>query len=154
MYSTSDIASFLNTDRQNVNYYIRRGYLEAVMVDGEYEITQQSYFSFRDKYYDTDKRNSSRGIAKKLSDEQVELLSLIINDTKDHSISFDEFKNKYQNKSDLIPQIQEFIIYKRDHCIRYDNDNKGYRYAKLAQMYGLKEITIKTIVNQNKRSDF
>jgi len=154
MYSTSDIASFLGTDRQNVNYYIRKGYLDAIMIDGEYEITQQAYFSFRDKYYDTAKRNSSRGIAKKLTDAQIEMLSFIIHDTKDNNISFDEFKEKYKNEEELIPQIQDFIIYKRDRCIKHDNSQNGYKYAQLAKKYGLAEITIKGIVNQNKRSTF
>lgn len=153
MYSTSDIAEFLGTERQNVNYYIRKGYLEAIMVDGEYEITQQAYFSFRDKYYDADKRNSSRGISKKLTDEQVNILANIIQDIRNNNIPLDDFKKEYETHKDLIPQIQDFIIYKRDSCIKHDN-KMGFRYGKLALKYGLAEITIKGIVNQNKRSDF
>ena len=153
MYSTANIASFLGTDRQNINYYIRKGYLEAIMVEGEYEITQQAYFSFRDEYYDVDKRNSSRGISKKLTDEQINILSNIIEDTKDNNITLIEFKSKYESIRDIIPQLQDFIIYKRDTCIKHDN-KEGLKYAKLSQKYGLAEITIKGIVNQNKRSDF
>lgn len=153
MYSTSDIAEFLGTDRQNINYYIRKGYLEAIMVEGEYEITQQAYFSFRDEYYDTDKRNTSRGISKKLTDQQINILSNIIQDSRDHTITLTDFKNKYEAERHLIPQLQDFIIYKRDSCIRYDN-SQGLKYAKLSLKYGLAEITIKGIVNQNKRSHF
>ena len=131
MYSTSDIATFLGTDRRNINYYIRQGHLKATMEDGDYKITQTDYFSFRDEYYDANKRNSNRGIAKKLSDEQIKLLASIIADTQNNNISLDKFKNKYECKKDLITQIDDFIIYKRDRCIKYDNDSKGYRYKKI-----------------------
>jgi hypothetical protein len=155
MYTTSDIAELLEIERRNINYYIRQGHLKATMIDGDYEITQKDYFSFREEYYDTDKRYSSRGIAKKLTDTQVLLIGAIFKDTQNNNISFEKFKNKYECKKDLIPQIDDFIIYKRDRCIRYDNDSKGYRYAQLSDIYNLAEITIRGIVNQTKiRSDF
>ena len=155
MYSTSDIAELLDTDRQNITRYIRQGHLIATMVDADYKITQKDYYSFRKKYYDTNIRNSSRGISKKLTDLQVKTIGLIIADVQNNNISFKEFKSKYECKSELIPQINEFIIYKRDCCIKYDNDKKGYRYAQLSDIYNLAEITIRGIVNQSKiRSDF
>jgi hypothetical protein len=156
MYNTSNIAELLDTDRRNINYYIRQGHLKATMIDGDYKITQKDYFSFREEYYDTDKRHSNRGIAKKLTDTQVLLIGAISKDTQNNNISFEKFKNKYECKKDLIPQIDDFIIYKRDRCIRYDNASKGYRYAQLSDIYNLAEITIRGIVNeiQNKENFF
>lgn len=154
MYTTSDIAFFLGTERSNVNYYIRKGYLKATMFDGNYEITEQDYHSFRDKYYDTDKRNSARGINKKLSQEQVVLLASVISDLQNSNISLECFKQKYKKDTELIPQFNEYLIYKRDMCIRYDNHKKGYRYQKLANEYGLSLRSIQEIINQNKKSEF
>lgn len=154
MYSTTQIAEFLGTDRQNINYYIRKGYLKAIMVEGEYEITRQDYISFRDEYYDTDKRNSNRGIAKKLSDEQISTLSLIISDIQNQDLTFLEFQQQYKTKKDLIPQVQDFIIYKRDRCIKYDHEKYGTRYKALADTYGLSVRAIEEIINQDKRSEF
>lgn len=149
-YSTSDIAYFLGTDRQNINLYIKKGYLQAIMVDGSWEVTHADYISFREEYYDTDKRNSSRGVKKKLTHEQVKLLAFILSDLQNDEVSLNAFTHNYKDKSDLVPQIQDFIIYKRDMCIRYDNAEKGYRYQKLADDYGLKLGTIQQIVNQDK----
>ncbi len=153
MYNTSQIADFLGTSRQNINHYIRQGYLRAIMVDGNYEITQADYFSFRDEYYDTNKRHKKRGIAKKLSDEQISMISNIITDIKNKKMSFDNFKEKYKDKENIIPQIQDFIIYKRDFCIKEDNKN-GMKYTDLSYKYGLAEVTIKGIVNPKSKEDF
>jgi len=149
-YSTSDIAHFLGTDRQNINIYIRKGYLKAIMVDGSWEITHADYLSFRREYYDTDKRHSSRGASKKLSHEQVSLLAFILSDLQNDEIALKDFIENYKDKSDLVPQIQEFIIYKRDTCIRYDNKHKGHKYKELAENYGLSVGSIQQIMNQYK----
>lgn len=154
MYSTSDIAYFLGTDRSNINYYIRKGHLKATMVDGNYEISEQDYYSFRDNYYDTDKRNSSRGISKKLSEQQVKILALIVTEIQNNEISLQDFIKKYKKDAEQIPNFQDFIIFKRDMCIRYDNAKKGYRYKKLADEYGLSVRSIQEIVNQERRSNF
>ena len=150
MYSTSDIAHFLGTERTNINYYIRKGYLKAILVDGNWEITNPDYISFREEYYDTDKRNSSRGVTKKLSHEQISLLAFILSDLQNDEVSLKDFINSYKDKSELVPQMQDFIIYKRDMCIRYDNAVKGHKYQKIADDYGLKLGTIQQIVNQDK----
>lgn len=149
MYTTSDIASFLKTERTNVNYYIRKGHLKATMIDGFYMITPKDYYEFRDKYYDSDKRYSSRGPAKKLTDEQVKLLAFVVSDLQNDQISLSEFKKKYKEVSSEIPQFQDFIIYKRDSSIRYDR-SLGYRYKRLADKYNLSVKSIEKIVNHNK----
>ena len=151
-YSTSDIAYFLGTQRQNINVYIRKGYLNAIMVDGNWEITHQDYLSFREEYYDTDKRNSSRGTSKKLTHEQVSLFDFMLSDLQNDDISLKDFINEYKNKTDLIPQIQDFIIYKRDICIK--KDKNSYKYQELATMYGLSVVSIQQIVNQDTASTF
>ena len=153
-YSTSDIAYFLNTQRQNINVYIKKGYLNAIMVDGNWEITHQDYLSFRKEYYDTDKRNSSRGVQKKLTHEQVSLFAFMISDLQNDDISLKDFTTTYKDKTDLIPSIQDFIIYKRDMCIKKDKSTKDYKYQDLANMYGLSKGSIKNIVNQDKVSEF
>ena len=153
-YSTSDIAFFLGTQRQNINVYIRKGYLKAIMVDGSWEITNQDYLSFREKYYDTDKRNSSRGVSKKLTHEQVSLFAFMLSDLQNDDISLKDFTTTYKDKTDLIPSIQDFIIYKRDMCIKKDKSTKDYKYQDLANMYGLSIGSIKNIVNQDKVSEF
>ena len=150
-YSTSDIAHFLNTERTNVNYYIRKGYLNAILVDGNWEILKEDYITFREEYYDVDKRNSTRGATKKLSYEQVTLLTFILTDLQNNEVSLKDFTKSYKDKSELVPQIKDYIIYKRDMCIRYDNTHKGYRYQKLADDYGLKLGTIQKIINQDKK---
>ena len=147
MYTTSDIANFLGTERNNINYYIRKGYLKATMVDGNYFISQKDYYEFRDKYYDTNKRFSSRGPAKKLTDEQVKLLAFVVSDLQNDQISLNEFKEKYKDVSAQIPQFKDFIIYKRDASIRYDR-SLGYRYKRLADKYNLSVKSIEKIVNQ------
>ena len=152
-YTTSDIANFLNVHRQNVHYYIKNGYLKATMIDDEYTIKKEDYYSFLDDYYNTRKRHSNRGITKKLTDEQVTLLSLIIADIQNNNISFDEFKNCNEHQNELIPQIKDFIIYKRDRCIKIDYKNR-IKQKDIANTYNLKLVTIKSILNQNKRSDF
>lgn len=154
MYSTSDIAELLGTQRQNVNIYINKGYLKAVMVDGNYEITHPDYISFKEEYYDAGKRHSNRGKNKKLSDTQIKELSFLISDLQNEKISYTEFKNKYKSKTELIPQFEDYVIYKRDMCIRYDNLKKGYRYKRLADKYNLSIRSIEEIINQNKRSIF
>lgn len=155
LYTTSAIAEFLNTDRRNIHYYIKKNHLQATMIDGDYEIKEKDYHDFLDNYYNTDARFSNRGIAKKLTDEQVFILSEIITDTQNNNISLTEFNKKYEEKTHLVPQIKEFIIYKRDKCIRYDFEERGCRQQPLADKYNLKLVTIKTIVNQYKeRSDF
>ena len=149
-YSTSDIAFFLGTQRQNINAYIRKGYLKAIMIDGSWEITNEDYISFREEYYDTDKRNSSRGVKKKLSHEQVSLLAFILSDLQNDAVSLKEFISRYKDKSELVPQMQDFIIYKRDMCIRYDYKERNIKQRQLANDYGLKLVTIQQIVSQNK----
>ena len=149
MYTTSDIASFLGTERTNVNYYIRKGYLKATMIDGFYVVASKDYYEFRDKYYDSGKRYSSRGPAKKLTDEQVKLLAFIVSDLQNDKISLNEFKKKYKEVSSKIPQFQDFTIYKRDSSIRYDR-SLGYRYKRLANKYKLSVKSIEKIINHNK----
>jgi len=151
-YSTSDIAYFLGTQRQNINVYIKKGYLNAIMVDGNYEITHQDYLSFREKYYDTDKRNSSRGTSKKLTHEQISLFAFMLNDLQNDDIELEEFSNTYKEKTELIPQIKDFIIYKRDMCIK--RDKESHIYQELAMKYGLSIPSIKQIVNQDTASSF
>jgi len=155
MFNTSDIAELLNTDRRNINYYIKQEHLKATMKDGNYEIQKDDYYSFLDNYYNTDKRFSNRGITKKLTDAQVLILSKIIADTQNYNISLKEFNKRYAEKTHLVPQIKDFIIYKRDRCIRYDYDKKGFRQQAIADIYNLELVTIKGIINQFKiRSDF
>jgi len=149
MYSTSDIASFLGIPRTNVNYYIRKGHLKATMTDGFYMITPKDYYTFRDEYYDSDKRFISRGPTKKLTEEQVKLLAFIVSDLQNDQISLDEFKEKYKEVSSEIPQFKDFIIYKRDASIRYER-SLGTRYKKLAQKYNLSEKSIQKIVNRDR----
>jgi plasmid replication initiation protein len=151
-YSTSDIACFLGTDRQNVTLYISKGYLKAIMVNGEYEITNKDYISFKEEYYDSGRRNSSRGARGKLTHQQIELLALVISDLQNDLISLNEFTRTYKNKNDLIPQMQDYILYKRDMCINFDNKKKGYRHKRLADKYGLSIGSIQQIVNQDKKS--
>jgi len=153
-YSTSDIAYFLGTDRQNVTLYISKGYLKAIMVNGEYEITNKDYISFREEYYDSGRRNSSRGARGKLTHQQIKLLAFVVSDLQNDSISLNKFKKTYKDKNDLIPQLQDYILYKRDMCIRYDRNKKGYRYKRLADEYGLSIGSIQQIVNQDKKSAF
>jgi len=149
IYSTSQIANFLGIDRQNVTLYISKGYLNAIMVNGEYEITNKDYISFREEYYDSGKRNSHRGTTKKLTHEHITLLAYILSDLQNDEVSLNAFTHNYKNKSEVVPQIQDYIIYKRDMCIRYDNA-QGTRYKKLADDYGLKVGTIQQIVNLDK----
>jgi transposase len=153
-YSTADIANFLSTQRQNVNIYISKGYLRAIMVDGNWEITYPDYIAFREEYYDAGKRNSSRGKNKKLSDIQIKELSFVISDLQNEKISYKEFRNKYKSKTVLIPQFEDYEIYKRDMCIKFDNQKKGYRYKRLADKYNLSIRSIEEIINQEKRSIF
>jgi len=154
IYSTSDIASFLGTERNNVHYYIRKGYLKATMVDGNYEVLEKDYHAFRDEYYDTGKRNSSRGKNKKLSEHQVKIIAFVVSDIQNDEISLQDFTQKYKKDAEKIPNFQDFIIFKRDMCIKYDNKNKGYRYKRLADEYGLSVRSIEEIINQEKRSNF
>lgn len=149
-YSTSDISYFLGIQRQNINVYIRKGYLNAIMVEGSWVVTHADYLSFREEYYDSNKRNSSRGATKKLTPKHVRYLSYMLSDLQNDEVSLDVFTHKYKNKSEIIPEIQSYIIYKRDICIIYDNTHKGYQYKKLAEMYGLKVGSIQQIVNQDK----
>jgi len=153
MYTTSDIASFLGIERTNVNYYIRKGHLKATMIDGFYMITPKDYYEFRDKYYDSNKRYSSRGPSKKLTDEQVKLLAFIVSDLQNDKISLDEFQKKYKEVSSQIPQFKDFIIYKRDASIRYDR-SCGYRYKRLADKYNLSVKGIEKIVKNHKEISY
>lgn len=145
-YSTSDIAYFLNTQRQNINVYIKKGYLNAIMVDGNWEITHQDYLSFREEYYDTDKRNSSRGVQKKLTHEQVSLFAFMLSDLQNDNISLKEFTNTYKDTINLIPNILNFIIYKRNMCIQRDKQSNTHK--ELAFKYGLSIQSIKQIISE------
>ena len=155
-YSTSDIAKFLGTHRQNVTLYITKGYLKAIMVNSEYEITHKDYLSFREEYYDNGRRNSSRGAKAKLTKQQIELLAFIVSDLQNDSISLNQFIKTYENKNDLIPQMQDYMLYKRDMCIRYDRKIKNYKYQEIADKYALSIGSIQQIVNeiQNKENFF
>ena len=146
MYSTSEVADLLGVNRSNVNYYIRKGYLKAEVVDGAYKIKREDYISFRDKYFDTNIRFSSRGPAKKLSSEQIETLSKILTDLHDFSVSFENFAERYKNCN--LTNFSDFLKYKRDEMIRYECNVKGYRHKFLAQKYGLSTSQIYRIIHE------
>jgi len=150
-YSTSDIAHFLGTERTNINYYIRKGHLNATMIDGNYSIKQQDYYSFRDEYYDTNLRHSTRGISKKLTDSQVKILSFVIADMQNNTISLNEFENRYKKDLEEMAQFKDFILYKRDVCIRYENKN-GSTFQELANDFTLSIKSIQNIIKQ--KSEF
>ena len=150
MYSTVDIASFLGIERPNINYYIKKGYLKATMIDDEYSIKKEDYHDFLDNYYNTDKRFKNRGPSKKLTDAQIIMLGAVLKDLQNVNISLAKFKARYENKSELIPNIKDFIIYKRDKCILFENKDKGKRQQFLADKYNLRLETINRIINQDK----
>jgi len=152
LLSTAQVAEFLGVQRCNVNYYIRKGYLKATVVDGNYKIDQKDYYSFRDEYFDTNKRFTNRGQIKKLTKEQINIITNILNDLQDDSISLNEFKNKYKYTN--IPGLEHYILYKRDACIRYDYKNKGYRYKHLSKIYNLSIIQIQRIVSEEKKEKY
>ncbi len=153
-YTTSDIAIFLKTERRNINYYIKKKYLKAEMINNEYAIKKEDYHDFLDRYYLSDKRFSNRGTAKKLTEEQITLLFEILTDVQNKHISFNDFKEKYEDKDELIPQMKDFLLYKRDENIRHDKKILKCTNMFLANKYNLAEITIKGIINQKAKEKF
>jgi len=147
IYTTSDIAEFLGTTTQNVRTYIIKDYLKAIKDENEYKITHNDYISFREKYYDNGSRHHSRGSKPKLTKEYITLLSFVMSDLQNNDVSYKDFKKSYTNKKEIIPHIEQFIIYKRDEAIKFDNFKKGYRYKRLAEKYGLCIESIQKIVN-------
>jgi len=145
-YSTKEISTFIGVKRRAINYYIREGHLEAVKIKGRYRITQKNYFTFRDEYFDANIRNSSRGPFKKLTEDLVNCISLIIKEIQNNDISYDDFIDKHQNKKSYIPNFKEYIIFKRDMYIKHENRDKGFRQEQLADIYGLSVRTIQQIV--------
>jgi len=154
IYNTTEISELLGiNDRQKVNYYIRKGYLKATMKESNYQINYDDYISFRKEYFDTNKRNETRGKNKKLSDTQISIFSLILQDIENQEISLKTFNDKYKDTEDLIIPLSHFSTYKRDRCIKYDYEQK-ISFNELSNKYNLAEITIREIINQNKESDF
>jgi hypothetical protein len=113
MYSTTQIALFLGVPRANVNYYIRKGVLKAVLVDGFYRVTPKDYCAFRDDYYDSNKRFKTRGQSRKLQKEDIEIISNMLKDINDKSILFDEFYERYNHLKDEVKIVNELLEYKR-----------------------------------------
>ena len=113
MYSTSQIALFLGTDRQNINYYINKGHLKASKGDdGYFRITKEDYYDFRNNYFDEDKRNSNRGPTKKLTEEQIIKIDHMIHDTTNNYISIEDFQKKYNDEFYLMEVYKSLLAYK------------------------------------------
>jgi predicted transcriptional regulator len=111
-YSTRQIADFLGVKRSLVNYYIRKGYLKSSVENGFHRITKEDYYKFRDNYFDEDKRNSNRGVNKKLTEEQVIKIDHMIHDTTNDYISIEKFKSKYENEFFLMDIYKSLLAYK------------------------------------------
>ncbi len=154
-YSIADLCIFLGVERERIHYYIRKGFLIAKLEKNKYQISQADYGSFREEYYDTNKRSSSRGIARKIDSNQMEIFSNIVRDIENDLIDYFQFVELYADKVDLVQQVKEFILYKRDKSIQYDNIHKKYKHKYLSELYNLQIVTIKEICNLNKiRRDY
>jgi hypothetical protein len=150
-YTTANIAALLPSNQQNVNTYIRKGYLKAISVNGRYEITHEDYLSFREEYFDCNKRNSSKGVSKKLTPEQISLFDIMISDLKSREVSLQQFTDRYETKRDSLPLVDDFIVYKRDSSIRADKLTKKYTNNILAINYGMSVGSIQKIVSEGNR---
>jgi len=151
MYSTATIAEFLGIPRQNINSYIRNGFLIALLVDGSYRITHEDYIFFKEEYYESNNRNSNKGTAKKLCEEQIKIISNIVSDSLNDELQFSSFVDKFKDFKNYIPNYKEYMTFKRDKCIKYDRANKNNSYKTIAFNYGLSVRTIETIVNQDEQ---
>jgi len=151
MFSTADMAEILNTKKNNINYYIRQGFLKAVYVKGHYFVEKQVFYSFKEEYYDANKRHSARGKSKKLSHTQIKLLSFVIADIQNNNLELNDFIKKYNEEAEIIPNFQDFTIYKRDNCILRDKQ-KGQQYRKIADNYNLSIRSIEEIVKNHKEN--
>jgi len=151
-YTTNDIAKLIGVNTAKVNYYIRCGYLIANKgIDNKYTITREDYISFYDNYFNTDKRNSNRGISKKITDYTIKIWLKILRDAKDKCISYEKFMDIYKADFNNIPNFNEIAKYKRDISIRVEKEDAcRYTIKQLAHKYGLSEITVKGILNQEK----
>ena len=114
MYSTSEIALFLGIDRQNINSYIKKGHLKATKKNGLYRISEKDYRKFRDDYYDSGRRNSNRGVRRRLQQQDIDILSNMLEDIENKNLSSKEFEDKYEQYKYDIPSVKDFIEYYKD----------------------------------------
>lgn len=152
-YTTLEIAEMIDSTVDKVNYYIRKNFLKADLDGNKFKIKRSDFIYFYDNYYNTDKRNSKRGVSKKLTQEKINLLFKVIEDTKNNKISFESFMKKYQAEQDNIPNFKDFLIYKRDTFILLEK-KEGVETKDIALKFGLKENTVRKFLNQNKESNF
>jgi Mor family transcriptional regulator len=147
-YSTSYIAEMLGIKRTNVNYYIRAGHLKASLVDGNYKILKKDFEAFRDEYFLSNDRLSSRGPTKKLTHQNIVTIGLMVQDVQDNSISLEKFSQRYSSSKKLY-FFKDFLKYKRDALIRFDREHKNLTYKELSNKYNLSQATIEQIIKKS-----
>ncbi len=144
-YSTSDIAEWLGIKRQQVNYYIKAGYLKAERTGKSYIITFDDYVEFKDNYFIPEQFNKQRG-PKTLTEKALKLLKDVVRDLEDESIDLDEFQKKHPDLY-LLPHPKMYLRYKRDKMIETDRE-KGFSKKQLSEKYNLSIIRIEEILKK------
>ena len=145
MFTTSEVAQYLNLKRQQVVYYIKSGYLQAIKKQNRYLIKKECLKSFKEAYYFKDMNLKNRGV-KTLTEEAYALLKEIIPALEDNSISFNNFIKKFSNIH-ILPHSDLYIQFKRDNCIKEDK-KKGMTVKEIAKKYGLSEIRVYEILKK------
>jgi hypothetical protein len=152
-YSTVEIADLIGSTVSKINYYIREGILLAENTKNGFSVPRKNFITFYDYYYNTDKRNSKRGVAKKLSEDKISLMIEAMLDAKDNKINITDFHIKYQVKQYDIPNFKELLLYKRNTFILLEKkDGKNPQY--ISEKYGIKKSSVEKIVYQHKESNF
>ena len=144
-YSTSDIAEWLGIKRQQVNYYIKAGYLKATKVKKSYIIAFSDYLDFKDNYFIPEQFNKQRG-PKTLTEKALKLLKNVVKDLEDDSIDLEEFLKKYPDIY-ILPHSKIYIRYKRDRMIEADRE-KGFSKKQLSKKYNLSIYRIEEILKK------
>lgn len=126
-YTTADIAEKLGTQRQNVNYYIREGYLKAEIKILKYNtksylIDHKSFLEFLDFYLD--------GLGKTKGPEKIPPVWL-----------YDENPSLYSNK------IKKLV--ERDRKIINDRFVHKMKFKDLHKKYKMAVISLRGIIKRN-----
>lgn len=150
MYSTADIADYLERDERSVRYYIEKGFLKASLVDGNYEISSKDFADFKENYYYSD-RFKNKGKWKTVDEDSLNELTKMI-DMISNGSTIEQIIVTFSKSEIRIPTEEAFNRHKRDKAILNDKI-KGMSREDIAIKHGLSVKGVERIIYKDTGDD-